>query len=135
MKRWHRLLDGWLVAGVLFLSVLVALLGCTPPPAPRLPPVKPAVVLEPVCTYSSGLAGWTFVLRVSGAYRVRLDNGPYPDIIDYTQPKPGPFTIGGDPNKFYVLTKTVPWVLDYLQNGTWTAVATATAKPTKGCTI
>lgn len=120
MKRWHRLLDGWLVGAVLLLAALVLLLGCIPSPRPVLPPVRPAnVVFEPVCTRRDGItAGWTATLRVNGSYRIKKFNGPYPPILDYSYPARAPFTPGADPNRVYVIVNSVPWVLEYTSDPT-----------------
>ena len=138
VKRWHRLLDGWLIAGVLFLFVLVALLGCGPP-KPQVPSVKPAVAFRPVCTSRDGSMGWTTSLRVNGNYRVKLFNGPYPPIIDYSMPAKAPFRIGGDPNQVYVLTRSVPWVLEYTVDPArflWVEVsARITTPPPTTCSV
>lgn len=109
MKRWYRLLDGWLIAAALFLAVLVALLGCVQPV--KLPVVIPAkVVPRPVCTDKAGNMGWIVDLAISGGYLVRefYASGGYADVSSVIHPAPWPAV-----NQVYVIEDHLPWRLVY----------------------
>lgn len=128
-----------LIAATLFAAALLVVIGCTPP-KPQLPSVKPAVTFRPVCTRAATEEmGWTTSLRVSGHYRVKIFNGPYPPIIDYSMPVKAPFQLGGDANQVYVVTHSLPWVLEYTVDPArflWVEVsARITTPPPTTCSV